>query len=162
MRTKVRAERVCKALERVGIHSETIHSDKTQDERLEVMQRFREGLVHVLIATDVSARGIDIPNVDYVVNYDLPDKSENYVHRVGRTGRGNQRGNAVSFCSTEEKPILQEIETYLGQPVKVLEISKRDYQDTREFTLDTTYDWQGLIDQAEAAKADRRKKKKKG
>jgi len=162
VRTKVRAERVCKALERVGIHSETIHSDKTQDERLEVMQRFREGLVHVLIATDVSARGIDIPNVDYVVNYDLPDKSENYVHRVGRTGRGNQRGNAVSFCSTEEKPILQEIETYLGQPVKVLEISKRDYQDTREFTLDTTYDWQGLIDQAEAAKADRRKKKKKG
>lgn len=162
VRTKVRAERVCKALERVQIQSETIHSDKTQSERLEVMNRFKEGLVHVLIATDISARGIDIPNVDYVVNYDLPDQSENYVHRVGRTGRGNQRGNAVTFCSPEEKPILAEIEQYLGQPIHILEINKNDYQDTLEFTRDTNYDWQALIQQAEEHKEQRRKKKKRG
>ena len=70
VRTKVRAERVCKALERAGIHSETIHGDKDQKERLQVLNDFKSGKNHILIATDVSARGIDIPNVDYVVNYD--------------------------------------------------------------------------------------------
>jgi ATP-dependent RNA helicase RhlE len=107
VRTKVRAERVCKAMERVNIASDTIHSDKDQNKRSAVMQSFRSGDNKVLIATDVSARGIDIPNVDYVVNYDLPEQTENYVHRVGRTGRGTQRGHAVSFCSEEEKPLLE-------------------------------------------------------
>ena len=88
VRTKVRAERVSKAMERVGIQSIFIHSGKNQEERNEVMRQFRSGQVKVLVATDVTARGIDIPDVDYVVNYDLPDKAENYVHRVGRTGRG--------------------------------------------------------------------------
>ena len=106
VRTKVRAERVHKALERANIASITIHGDKDQQDRLKAMQQFREGSVKVLIATDVSARGIDIPDVDYVVNYDLPDVAENYVHRVGRTGRGKQKGRAVSFCSPEEKPIV--------------------------------------------------------
>lgn len=158
-RTKVRVERVRKALERVQIESETIHGDKTQQERQSAMDRFKQGVVHVLIATDVSARGIDIPNVDYVVNYDLPDKPENYVHRIGRTGRGNQRGNAVTFCSPEEKPVLAEIEAYIGQPVHILEINKRDYQYTLEFTRDTDNDWQSLIEQAEKMAGQRKKKK---
>ena len=158
-RTKVRVERVRKALERVQIESETIHGDKTQQERQSAMDRFKQGAVHVLIATDVSARGIDIPNVDYVVNYDLPDKAENYVHRIGRTGRGNQRGNAVTFCSPEEKPVLTEIEAYLGQPIHVLEINKRDYQYALDFTRDTDNDWQSLIEQAETATRQRKKKK---
>ena len=95
-----------KALERVDIKSDTIHSDKLQEEREGVMRGFRSGFLKILIATDVSARGIDIQNVEYVVNYDLPESTENYVHRVGRTGRGSQKGQAVSFCSTEEKEIL--------------------------------------------------------
>ncbi len=116
VRTKVRAERVSKALERAGIQSITIHGDKDQLERLDVMKQFREGTVKILIATDISARGIDIPDVDQVVNYDLPEVAENYVHRVGRTGRADKKGLAVSFCSPEEKPILDEIESFLGKP----------------------------------------------
>ncbi len=103
VRTKIRAERVKKAMTRVDVFTNTIHSDIDQKERERTMQSFRHGELKILIATDVSARGIDIPNVDFVVNYDLPESSENYVHRVGRTGRGRQKGQAVSFCSTEEK-----------------------------------------------------------
>lgn len=130
VRTKVRAERVNKALERANVQSITIHGDKDQQDRLKVMQQFREGTVKVLIATDVSARGIDIPDVDYVVNYDLPDVAENYVHRVGRTGRGTKKGLAVSFCSAEERPILDEIESFLQQPIQKQTIHKDEYSDT--------------------------------
>jgi len=138
VRTKVRAERVAKALERAGIRSLTIHGDKDQHERLEVMQQFREGAVKILIATDVSARGIDIPDVDQVVNYDLPEAAENYVHRVGRTGRGERKGVAVSFCSPEEKPVLDEIERFLGKPVTVLPIGKGAYRETLVLHRDGT------------------------
>src|SRR5690606_16522648 len=85
VRTKVRAERVFAAMQRVGIPTLTMHGGKEQEDRLSVMNEFKKGDVKVLITTDVNARGIDIPNVDYVVNYDLPDEPENYVHRVGRT-----------------------------------------------------------------------------
>ena len=123
VRTKIRAERVMKALERVSLKSSTIHSDKKQASRKETMDNFRGGFVKVLIATDVSARGIDIPNVDFVVNYDLPDSGENYIHRVGRTGRGTRKGQAISFCSSEEKEktLLQEAMSRVQkveQPVK--------------------------------------------
>lgn len=134
VRTKVRAERVAAAMQKAGIDSLTIHSDKDHKNRTDVMRQFREGKVRVLIATDVSARGIDIPNVDFVVNYDLPEVPENYVHRVGRTGRGMQKGQAVSFCSREEEPVLKEIEAFLGKPVVKLAVD----QDTREEVLDYT------------------------
>lgn len=134
VRTKVRAERVAAAMQKAGIDTLTIHSDKDHKNRTDVMRQFREGKVRVLIATDVSARGIDIPNVDFVVNYDLPEVPENYVHRVGRTGRGMQKGQAVSFCSREEEPVLKEIEAFLGKPVVKLAVD----QDTREEVLDYT------------------------
>ena len=120
VRTKVRAERVLKALERVKINSRTIHSGKDQDERSEVMDDFKDGTNNILIATDVSSRGIDIPSVDFVINYDLPEQVENYVHRVGRTGRASKKGQAISFCSTGEKEILAEIEKYLDNAELVL------------------------------------------
>ncbi len=161
VRTKVRAERVSKALERVGIVSKTIHSDKEQSDRKEVMEAFITGETKILIATDVSARGLDIPNVDYVVNYDLPEKAENYVHRVGRTGRGTNRGNAVSFCSPEEKPVLVEIEEYLGKPINVLEIDKKDYTETIDFSIAADSDWKTLMKDAEIAEKDRQNKKAK-
>jgi ATP-dependent RNA helicase RhlE len=160
VRTKVRAERVCRAMERVGIQALTIHGDKDQKDRLIALEQFKKGIVKVLIASDVTARGIDIPMVDYVINYDLPEKAENYVHRVGRTGRGTQKGNAVSFCSTEEKPILEEIESYLDKPIKVLEIDKTDYSATLDFSADAKSDWQGLLKQQEAFE-NRKKRKKK-
>jgi ATP-dependent RNA helicase RhlE len=162
VRTKVRAERVKSAMERVGIASETIHGDKEQEDRLTVLNSFREGTVKVLIATDVSARGIDIANVDYVVNYDLPDVPENYVHRVGRTGRGVKKGLAVSFCATEEKLILTEIEGFMGKAIRVLEIDKNEYTETIDFSKDTTnYDIKALLREAEEMQQKRKKGKKK-
>jgi ATP-dependent RNA helicase RhlE len=145
VRTKVRAERVKKAMERVEISSETIHSDKEQKERSTTLDRFKKGFVKLLIATDVSARGIDIPSVDFVVNYDLPEVVENYVHRVGRTGRGKKKGQAISFCSLDEKEILGEIEEFLGKEITVLEIEKESYRETLDFTKDTDNNWKKLI-----------------
>jgi ATP-dependent RNA helicase RhlE len=163
VRTKVRAERVAKAMERAGIKSLTMHSDKEHSERIRVMDAFKQGKTKILIATDINARGIDIPNVDYVVNYDLPDEPENYVHRVGRTGRGVQKGQAISFCSTEEKPVLKIIETFLHNPVHVIEIDKEDYKATIEFAKDTMVkeDLQSLLKEAEKAELEFKKKKKK-
>ncbi len=129
VRTRVRAERVLKALKRVGIEAVSIHGDKDQAERSLVMQSFREGEQRILIATDVSARGIDVPDIEYVINYDLPEKVENYVHRVGRTGRGVNKGEAVSFCSSEEKPLLETIHSFIAKPIEVLNVDKKTYVD---------------------------------
>lgn len=162
VRTKVRAERVHAAMQRVGIETLTMHGGKEQDDRLQVMNEFRKGDIKVLITTDVNARGIDIPDVDYVVNYDLPDEPENYVHRVGRTGRGVKKGQAVSFCSTEEKPILAEITKYVGKPIQEMKINKDDYRETIAFSEDVPNDnWQLLLQQEEAAQKAAKKKKKK-
>lgn len=165
VRTKVRAERVFSAMERVGIKCITMHGGKGQEDRLAVMQQFKTGEIKILIATDISARGIHIDNVDYVVNYDLPDQPENYVHRVGRTGRGMQKGNAVTFCAPEEKPILAEIESFITKPIRVLDVKKDDYTETLLYTEDTTDNWKLLMREAakeeEMHKAKKSKKKKK-
>ncbi|HEX2960018.1 MAG TPA: DEAD/DEAH box helicase [Chitinispirillaceae bacterium] len=126
VRTKVRAERVAKAMERVSISTLTIHSEKDQSERTAVMTAFKSNKVRILIATDISARGIDIPNVHFVVNYDLPEKVENYVHRVGRTGRGVSKGSALSFCSSEERPLLGEIEQFLTKKIEVIKTDRSE------------------------------------
>jgi ATP-dependent RNA helicase RhlE len=160
VRTKVRAERVFAAMQRVGIETLTMHGDKEQADRLKVMNDFKMGFVKVLIATDVSARGIDIQGVDFVVNYDLPDVPENYVHRVGRTGRGVNKGKAISFCSPEELPVLEAIQAYVGKPISVMTIDKTDYLETITFTEDTPNDnWQLLLDEANAEDAVKKKKK---
>jgi ATP-dependent RNA helicase RhlE len=161
VRTKVRAERVNKALERVGIKSETIHGDKDQKSRLGVMKQFKEGSLKTLIATDVSARGIDIPDVEFVVNYDLPELAENYIHRVGRTGRGTKKGQAVSFCSEEETPLLEAISTLVGKEINVLEISHTDYKDTIDFSEDTSDDWQSLLKEEEKHSKSKQKRTEK-
>ena len=132
VRTRVRAERVSKAMARVEIDTQTIHGEMEQKKRIEVLNAFRAGEFDILIATDVSARGIDVPGVDYVINYDLPVKTENYVHRVGRTGRGNNRGTAISYCSVEEKPKLAEIEAFLDNPISEIRVGKKTYAHTVE------------------------------
>lgn len=162
VRTKVRAERVKKAMDRVEIQTDTIHSDKNQRERDQAMNAFRDGSLKVLIATDVSARGIDIPNVEYVVNYDMPESAENYVHRVGRTGRGTQKGQAISFCSESEEEILAEIDENLGKPIDRLEIASSEYKYTLDISDDKAPSWQALMKEAEQEeKAFKKKKKKK-
>lgn len=163
VRTKVRAERVVAAMERVEIKSLAMHGGKEQGDRISVMNEFRKGDVKLLITTDVNARGIDIPDVDYVVNYDLPEDPESYVHRIGRTGRGTQKGQAISFCSTEEKPLLDAIQEYIGKPVSQMTISKSEYDATIQFSEEVPNEnVQLLIEQHEAAmKAAKKKKKKK-
>lgn len=163
VRTKVRAERVVKAMERAGIVSKSIHGDKEQKDRSEILDEFREGKLLVLVATDVSARGIDIPDVDYVVNYDLPEIPETYVHRVGRTGRGVKRGKAVTFCSAEELPQLEAIETWMEKKIKVLNVSKEDYEITLDLSDAQTFSIKDALKEIEEAQKEamERKKKKK-
>lgn len=160
VRTKVRAERVLKALERVGIQSMTIHGDKEQQDRLQVMRSFRDGVVKILIATDISARGIDIPNVDYVVNYDMPEPPENYVHRIGRTGRGMSKGRAVAFCSPEEQPLLRDIENYIGQQIEAIMFSDDERQMARDLSPESKVDLKALMKEV-AEFEDKGGKKKK-
>lgn len=161
VRTKVRAERVKKAMDRVDIKSRTIHGDKGQKDRFDVMNQFKQGKIKVLIATDVSARGIDIPNVGYVVNYDLPDQPENYVHRIGRTGRGTSRGFAISFCSTNEKELLTAIEGYISKPITEMVLDKDDYEATITFSNAAKPDWESLKEDMAAFEQSKRKKRKK-
>ena len=160
VRTRVRAERVAKALERGNIKSATIHGEKDQKDRTDVMNRFKAGEMNILIATDVSARGIDIADVHYVINYDLPEKSENYVHRVGRTGRGVKKGIAISFCSTEEKELLDAIQGFLNKKIEMIPISKKEHDDTITFANETE-SYQDLIKEQEDWEKKNRKKRKK-
>ncbi|WP_353137803.1 DEAD/DEAH box helicase [Pseudopedobacter sp.] len=159
VRTKVRAERVAKAMDRVNIHTETIHGDKDQKNRFQVLDNFREGKNKILIATDVSARGLDVKGVDFVVNYDLPELPENYIHRIGRTGRGTSRGRAISFCSDEEKVYLDAIQEYIGKEIDVMKISKGSYEETIAYSEANPYDWKQLINEAESEPKKKKKKK---
>ncbi len=162
VRTKVRAERVMKALERVRLLSQTIHGDKDQNQRNLVMDQFTSGENKVLIATDVSARGIDIPDVDIVINYDIPEETENYVHRVGRTGRGQKKGVAIAFCSPEEKERLVAIEGFLNKEIVQLDIEKGAYLETVKMSGVEETDWKALMDEADELENTQKKKKKKG
>ncbi len=159
VRTRVRAERVLKAMERVGIKTISIHGEKEQDLRTDAMKEIKEGRCNILIATDVSARGIDIPDVDYVINYDLPDVTENYVHRVGRTGRGFNKGEAISFCSEREMPLLDEINEFLNKKIEVINVSKKEYATVLEEQKDLTLD--EMIKDQEDWEVEKKKKKKK-
>ena len=160
VRTKVRAERVKTAMDRVNIESVTLHGDKSQDEREQAMKSFHTGTIKILITTDVSARGIDVPNVDFVVNYDLPDSSETYIHRVGRTGRAGKRGTAISFCSTEEKHLYDLIETDLMSEIANIPINKADYAATLDLAFESKNDWKALIKANELIIEKNRKQKK--
>lgn len=160
VRTKVRAERVVKAMERVGIKAISIHGDKVQKERSAALNTFINNEINLLIATDVSARGIDIPGVEFVINYDLPEQAENYVHRIGRTGRGKSRGQAISFCSSSEKQLLEDIEAYTNQQIKELTLDKAEYLQTIDLAVGNSKRLDDLLSEIEEIEEFRRKKKK--
>ena len=145
VRTKIRAERVKKAMERAQIDTLTIHGDKEQQDRDIALLAFKTGACGVLIATDVTARGIDIDGVEMVINYDLPEISKNYVHRVGRTGRGRNKGKAISFCAKEERDYLSAIEEFISVPIVRATVTKREYEETVEYADDGANNWQKLI-----------------
>lgn len=116
-RTKHGADRVVRELSREGIQARAIHGDKSQGARQEALAQFKQGKIHVLIATDIAARGIDIAGLSHVFNYDLPHEPESYVHRIGRTGRAGHEGVAVSFCCIDEMKDLKAIEKLIGKQI---------------------------------------------
>ena len=119
-RTKHGADRIAKALNVAGIRAEAIHGNKSQQARQRSLVQFRSGQLKVLVATDIAARGIDIDKLSHVINFDLPDAPETYVHRIGRTGRAGAKGIALSFCDPEDKPTLRSIQKLISKTIPVV------------------------------------------
>lgn len=119
-RTKHGADKISKELNRAGIRSEAIHGNKSQNARQAALQNFKSRRTRVLVATDIAARGIDIDELEHVINYELPNVPETYVHRIGRTGRAGANGTAISFCDHDEKPFLKDIQQLLARNIPVI------------------------------------------
>jgi ATP-dependent RNA helicase RhlE len=119
-RTKHRANRVAEQLGKGGVAAEAIHGNKSQGARQRALQRFRDGQARVLVATDIAARGIDVDSVSHVINYELPNEPENYVHRIGRTARAGAAGVAIAFCDPAERAYLSDIEKLIKRPLTVI------------------------------------------
>ncbi|MFQ6841488.1 MAG: helicase-related protein, partial [Agathobaculum sp.] len=117
--TKHGADRVARDLNRAGIKAKSIHGDKSQNQRQRALNEFKECKIAVLVATDIAARGIDINELPLVINFELPNIPETYVHRIGRTGRAGQEGTAISFCDKSERPYLADIEKLIGKHIPV-------------------------------------------
>ena len=122
-RTKHGADKVVRKLVQDDISAEAIHSNKSQNARTRALANFKAGKTRVLVASDIAARGLDVDDISHVINYDLPNVAETYVHRIGRTGRAGARGLAISFCSEEQRDDLHEIQRLLGKPIPVLQHS---------------------------------------
>ncbi|MBD2846657.1 DEAD/DEAH box helicase [Paenibacillus sp. IB182496] len=120
-RTKHGADRVARLLGRVGVTAQAIHGNKSQNARQAALANFKSGKTRVLVATDIAARGIDIDELSHVINFNLPNVPETYVHRIGRTGRAGLSGIAISFCEAEELPYLKDIEKLIGKKVPRVE-----------------------------------------
>ncbi|MBZ4192535.1 DEAD/DEAH box helicase [Niabella beijingensis] len=119
-RTKYGADKIAKSLNRSGISAAAIHGNKSQGARQTALGNFKTGKISVLVATDIAARGIDIDGMGYVINYELPNIPETYVHRIGRTGRAGASGIAVSFCDAEEQPYLKDIQKLINKTIPVV------------------------------------------
>jgi len=119
VRTKHGASRLARQLEKDGLETSAIHGDKTQGARIEALDAFKEGKLEILVATDVAARGLDVDDLPLVVNYELPHVPEDYIHRIGRTGRAGATGEAISFVAPEEEKYLTEIERLLKRKLAV-------------------------------------------
>ncbi len=119
-RTKHGADRIARTLTKKGIGCEAIHGNKSQGARQRALTNFKSGKTRVIIATDIAARGIDIADLEMVINYDLPDVAETYVHRIGRTGRAGKRGTALSFCTSDEKAMVRDIQKLTGKKLNTV------------------------------------------
>jgi ATP-dependent RNA helicase RhlE len=119
-RTKHGADKVVKILQRFNIRAAAIHGNKSQNARQGALNDFKNGTLRVLVATDIAARGIDIDELTHVINFELPNIPETYVHRIGRTGRAGNTGIAISFCSREEREELRDIQKLIGKTIPVV------------------------------------------
>lgn len=128
-RTKHRADRLEEKLARSGLASAALHSNKSQSQRQNAMTQFRSGKVKVLVATDIAARGLDIASVSHVVNYDIPDSATTYIHRIGRTGRAERTGDALTLVTPEDHSMVREIESALGKPIEKRKVDGFNYSE---------------------------------
>lgn len=145
-RTKHGADNIVKALKKQNIEAAAIHGDKSQNARVRVLDGFKNNSVHVLVATDIAARGIDIDDLPFVINFDLPNVPETYVHRIGRTGRAGKEGSSISFCAKDEAPYLKDIEKLIRLKIKEVK--------------DNPFPWNESKPSDEPVKKDLRNKKK--
>ncbi len=127
-RTKHGADKIVKVLQRSNIKAQAIHGNKSQNARQNALKAFKEQSLRVLVATDIAARGIDVDELEWVINYDIPNIPETYVHRIGRTGRAGNKGSAISFCSAEERPWLKDIERLIN--LKIPLVFDHPFQET--------------------------------
>ena len=150
-KTKRGADKLSRDLVKMGLKSDAIHGDRNQRQRIRTLKKFREKQVDILIATDVAARGIDIPGIDRVINYDLPLEPESYVHRVGRTGRNGETGRALSICTAESAPLLRDIEHYIKTSIEV--------EKNHPFAVEAPKATKGSSKRKKGGRADRANKK---
>ncbi len=129
-RTKHGADRVVRALHEEGMEATAMHADKTQSQRNAALEAFRRGDIKVLVATDIAQRGLDISGISHVINYDVPGQAEDYVHRIGRTGRAAQTGDAFTFMAPDEIAMVRTIERVLGQPIERVSMPGFDFGTT--------------------------------
>jgi ATP-dependent RNA helicase RhlE len=126
-RTKHGADKVVHALEKAGVKATAMHADKTQAQRIKALEQFRNGEVNVLVATDIAQRGLDISGITHVVNYDVPQQPEDYIHRIGRTGRAATTGDAFTFMSPDEIAMVRSIENTIGSPIPRISVPGYDF-----------------------------------
>jgi ATP-dependent RNA helicase RhlE len=165
-RTRHRVDNCVRKLRRAGFKCEPIHSDRRQNQRKRALDAFAAGRCDILVATDVLARGIDVSDVNYVVNLDLPEQAEDYVHRIGRTGRAGEEGFAVSFVSPETENLLRDIEKLIGKKIPVMEVKSFDASESdvalaKNATRKNAQDDPELTDAAKEFESHKASKKKK-
>ena len=139
-RTKARADRLATFLDRHGISAGRIHGDRTQSQRTQTLERFKGGKFSVLVATDIAARGIDVESLSHVINFDIPPSHEDYIHRVGRTGRNQSQGDAFAFFSPDEEGALRGIERAIGQRLPRITLPDFDYNAQKPQTPPSRFD----------------------
>ena len=150
-RTKHGADKVVRALDKAGLAAEAIHGNKSQGQRERVLAAFRAGKVRTLVATDIAARGIDVDGISHVVNYDLPNIPESYVHRIGRTARAGADGVAISFCDAEERAFLRDIEKLIRMSIPATD-RRSDRRTARRAARERVADAQAASDAADAGR----------
>ncbi|WP_333694797.1 DEAD/DEAH box helicase [Flavobacterium sp.] len=161
-RTKHGADNVVKALKKNGVTAEAIHGDKSQSARQRVLESFKKNEIGVLVATDIAARGIDIENLPYVLNFDLPNVPETYVHRIGRTGRAGNGGISISFCGKDEETYWKDIQKLIRVSVKVIEDHPYPWKNEEKTPeVEVKKDYRNTSKNKNSRKSDASKKNKK-
>lgn len=161
-RTKHGANKIVEFLGKNGIIAEAIHGNKSQSARQNALENFKKGKTRVLIATDIAARGIDIDDITHVINYDLPNESESYVHRIGRTARAGASGIAISFCDIEEKAFLRDIEKLIGKKIELIIDQPYHSQVVAEAKTLSSGKAKALIDASNKLPAHKRRPQRRG